>query len=76
MNLFGNESSSTVSGFQSQQVPTFLHTFYFLNFTGVALGRGNHVELLDSFYTHLDLENHGFIRRFYWNLCLDKTPGV
>ncbi|KAK2552642.1 Transmembrane protein 185B [Acropora cervicornis] len=76
MNLFRNESSSTVSGFQSQQVLTFLHTFYFLNFTGVALGRGNHVELLDSFYTNLDLENHGFIRRFYWNLCLDKTPGV
>ena len=34
------------------------------------------MELLGSFYSHLDLENHGIIRRFYWNLYLDSTSGI
>ena len=34
------------------------------------------MELLGSLYTHMDLENHGFNRSFYWNLHLDPTPRV
>ena len=34
------------------------------------------MELLGGFHSCLDLENHGFIRCFHWNLHLDSTSGV
>ena len=34
------------------------------------------MELLGGFHSCLDLENHGFIRCFHWNLHLDSTSRV
>lgn len=34
------------------------------------------MELLGSFYTYLDLENHGLKWRFYRDLYLDQASGI